>query len=236
MRSPRSSRTGVTAFTLLELLIVIGVLTVLGALAIPAGMRVRAMAQSTKCVSHLRTIYTGTLSFVNDYNGLLPPCQGPAAQVDPEFKYNNYWWQQPYLARYIVGPIDRPKDSRGALSQAEVELFNCPARLQDGPDTRYQQSNGAPAVSYVMTRLATTNATRADFLLATMEKRSQRIFLTEGRGNRIVPSTTVTGELNSGDTTQRLRRFHGGAINVLFYDGHVESFTGPDAELQSMVR
>ncbi len=224
------------AFTLVELLVVVGIVTIVVALAVPMGTRMRSGAQAAKCVNNLRTIYAGTLSFVQDHGGLLPPCQGPAAHIDPEFIYNNYWWQQPYLARYVVGPLNRPKDSRGALSQAEAEIYNCPARFQDGPDERYRHSNGAPALSYVMTRLVTANCTRNDFLLYAMEGKSRRIFITEGRGYRIVPVNAVTGEMNSGDTQRRIRRFHNQGVNLLFYDGHIEHFTGPDSELQSMVR
>lgn len=223
-------------FTLVELLVVAGIIAIVVALAVPAGMQMRSGAQAAKCVNKLRTIYAGTLSFVQDYGGLLPPCQGPAAHIHPEFIYNNYWWQQPYLARYIVGPSNRPKDSRGALTQAEAEIYNCPARFQDGPDERYRHSNGSPALSYVMTRLVMTNATRSDFLFHTMEGKSRRIFITEGRSYRIVPVNAVTGEMNSGDTQRRIRRFHNQGVNLLFYDGHIEHFTGPDSELQSMVR
>lgn len=235
MASPRKYRSS-EGVTFIELLIVLGILLVVTALVAPVGMRMRTTAQGVKCVGNLRNIYGATLAFVNDYDGLLPPCQGPASAIHPEFKYNNYWWQQPYLARYTVGPPDRLKDSRGALRQDEVEIYNCPARRQDGPDERYQHSNGSPAVSYVMTRIVTANVTRSDFLFHRMENKSTRIFITEGRGSRVVPSTAVTGELDSGNTSRRIRRFHGPGVNVLFYDGHIELFTGPDETLQSMVR
>ncbi len=226
---PQKSLVGVT---LAEMLTALAVLLTLLGLLLPVLAHVRRAGQAAKCLSNLRQIYHATLTYTEENDGLLFPPLGPALEVDARYIYNNYWWQQSYLGPYAIGPRDRLKDSRGKFSQAEVELFNCPARFADAPDAAYTHANGNPAVSYVMTRLRPL--TRAGYTLRMMEERSRKIYLAEGRGNTVVPSTFETGALGSMDTGKRLRRFHGGSVNLLFYDGHIEAWSGPDAPLQEL--
>jgi len=57
----------IEGFTLVELLVVISIIMLLGALLAPALSRSRAMAQRTKCMSNLRQIGMATQFYVNDY-------------------------------------------------------------------------------------------------------------------------------------------------------------------------
>ena len=61
----------IEGFTLVELLVVISIIMLLGALLAPALSRARAMAQRTQCVSNLRQIGMATQLYVND-NGAYP--------------------------------------------------------------------------------------------------------------------------------------------------------------------
>ncbi len=222
---------GVTA---LELVIAVALVVVLAGLILPVLSHVRQTGLTARCVSNLRQLYQATLAYTEDYDGLLPPPLGKMLEVDERYLHNNYWWQQPYLAPYAVGPRHRLKDSRGKLTQAEAEIYNCPARFPDGPDAWYaHSSNGNPGISYLMTPLP---AKRSSYLLRTMENQSQRIYLAEGRGNTVVKSTFKTGKIGSQDTVKRLRRFHGNSLNLLFYDGHIELSSAPDEELQAFLK
>lgn len=77
-RSPLSSATprrdphGRGAFTLIELLIVIGIIAVLIALLLPAMRKARRAAQQVACMSNLRQLIIGTHQYVSDYKGYLP--------------------------------------------------------------------------------------------------------------------------------------------------------------------
>jgi prepilin-type N-terminal cleavage/methylation domain-containing protein len=68
-RSEPNKRFG---FTLVELLVVIGVIAVLISLLLPALNRARAAAQSTQCLSNLRSFGQAALMYANDNRGYLP--------------------------------------------------------------------------------------------------------------------------------------------------------------------
>ena len=64
-----ASRTG---FSLVELLVVVGVMAVLSALIVPALASARSAARETQGVSQTRQIGTATLAHMNDHHGRLP--------------------------------------------------------------------------------------------------------------------------------------------------------------------
>ena len=64
------------AFTLVELLVVIGIVTVLIAILLPVINRVRAHAQTVKCQANLRSIGQALVMYTQEQGGhptLLPP-------------------------------------------------------------------------------------------------------------------------------------------------------------------
>lgn len=61
------------AFTLVELLIVIGIIAALAALLLPAVGRAREMGKRAVCLSNIRQLTTAWLSYSNDHRGRLVP-------------------------------------------------------------------------------------------------------------------------------------------------------------------
>ena len=63
---------GILAFTLVEMLIVVGIILVLVALAVPVTLKMINHSKSVKCLSNLRQLAVGIQAYVGDNNGMYP--------------------------------------------------------------------------------------------------------------------------------------------------------------------
>lgn len=83
------------AFTLVELLIVIGIIALLIGILLPALSKARAQSQLIQCQSNIRQIVTAEMLFAQDHQGCIPTCSDNtwAIQCDPaptiKFSYRN---------------------------------------------------------------------------------------------------------------------------------------------------
>ena len=73
----RREPTSCSAFTLVELLVVIGIIAVLLAILLPAMARVRRQVRVTNCMSNQRQLLAAAMMYANDNGGALPIPQHP---------------------------------------------------------------------------------------------------------------------------------------------------------------
>ena len=92
-RTEAAGRSDVTAFTLVELLVVIGVIAVLVAILLPALSKARKQAQTTSCMSNLRQVGLAMRMYTSENKGWLPLIRGGPA-------WDGAYWYVP-LCKYL---------------------------------------------------------------------------------------------------------------------------------------
>jgi len=125
----RGFRTGTgvaaTAFTLVELLVVLAILSLLMALLFPGVGRALEAAKRTKCAANLRAIGVASLSRADDNNGFLP--QGAATLTGNSLRF--YSWS--YMAYWSYNASEWVNHGRLFKEGyfAAPETFFCPSEL-----------------------------------------------------------------------------------------------------------
>jgi prepilin-type processing-associated H-X9-DG protein/prepilin-type N-terminal cleavage/methylation domain-containing protein len=128
---PAVSRRKAVGFTLVELLVVIGIIALLISILLPSLNRARASANSLQCLSMLRQYGMADLTYVNANRGWhLPGYWGDRSAGSPAYQYNRTWTGL-YEFRKAMGlPIinDRDTANKGhILFNYVTTKWYCPA-------------------------------------------------------------------------------------------------------------
>lgn len=191
----------IAAFTLLELLITIAIITILAGLFLPALKQVREKGKQISCASNLKQIGTGLWMYANDNNQFFPYSSGTGtAGVD------RYWTDK--LAEY-VGAAGKYKATEAPRYKNTV--YDCPSLGQNDTvsDYIYEQIFWHLYIQEIDTRRIkepgiTGVMTDSEFYSG---------------GNYTVSRVGTTG---IDDTNFRLRNRHSEGLNILYCDGHIQ--------------
>ncbi|HEX8913169.1 MAG TPA: prepilin-type N-terminal cleavage/methylation domain-containing protein [Humisphaera sp.] len=214
-----------SAFTLVELLVVIGIIALLMSILLPTLGRVREQANMIKCGSNLRQFGQVLHLYANQNNGRVPLGYNGASA-----RHGGYMVAQDGEWR-VLGTL---YESR--LLQDGIEGFYCPSKLDtrwqyDSPDNPWPPPSPAPRLN----RLGMTVRPAVQFSTAagkgmvpvssTLDKEAYRgkfPQLSQMRGQAI--AAEMFGEpVNAGIAVNPTVLPHNNMLNVAFADGSVRA-------------
>jgi prepilin-type processing-associated H-X9-DG protein/prepilin-type N-terminal cleavage/methylation domain-containing protein len=207
-----------SAFTLVELLVVIGIIALLAALAFPLVEKMRESGLQAKCAGNLKNIYAAWGSYTADNDGRLPPA----------LSGSDYWTKSlgPYLGfqntpngrdAEFVGTVAFCPGNKGKPfhTQKHSALSYIPNGLIGG----VFNSSGA-----LIPRMQTwpNNRVPVALTVAGIEQPCKRmLFASQKETDK---SSLVRSYLDAQNPGPFLATHFNGGGNILFADGHVELY------------
>jgi prepilin-type processing-associated H-X9-DG protein len=104
------------AFTLVELVVVIGIIMLLIAIALPSLTNARNYANTVQCANNLRQLAMALIGYANENQGAFPPSSVETTQ---------FWYQQDKIGQWITTPLVL---SDGTLGNG---VMRCPSDFDD---------------------------------------------------------------------------------------------------------
>jgi len=173
-----------TGFTLVELLVVIGIITVLISLLLPALGRARQSAQSIACQSNLRQIGLGLTMYTSANRGYLPPSN---FVNNPDMGNSTLWHLA--LRSFLSGRGDGTLNNQGVTGLD----FRCPSALVDtaagqnachySVNPRFMPIHEVSGFGFGTDRISGANGNWPTFKLAKVRPASEKILVTDGAQN-----------------------------------------------------
>jgi prepilin-type processing-associated H-X9-DG protein len=132
---------------MVEMLVVIGILSVLASMLVPAANRLISLGKQTRCASNMRQLSAAIFAYAADHDGFFPAAPGDGESGAKWLAY----WMLPFndgcsQIDYEHGQLWQYLDRNGAASNnpqlttsARYQIFNCPA---DDDNPRLSASGG----------------------------------------------------------------------------------------------
>jgi len=137
---------GKFGFTLVELLVVIGIIAVLISVLLPALSKARRAAATVQCSSNMRQVSLAMLQYITFNKGRLPPCGAP--QIPNVYPFGWWWANELVRGKFIAAQGVNVYEHAG-LTPADKRfnrsnVFKCP----EGTDEDFNTNPSAPAGNY----------------------------------------------------------------------------------------
>ena len=190
------------AFTLVEMLVVLAIITLLAAVLLPVFWTVRGQARQSSCASNLRQIGQAIAQYSADYDGCFPHAVDPSDKYGPEGwgGYPDFQAQIPQLPlmQDVLQPYIRSR-----------QIFACPS--DSGFQTSDFSSTELDAFPSSFGKFGTSYYLRTEILIAHEAEASLR---TPAQINVMFDGT---------GSWHGTRLPHAPRYNVLFGDWHVKN-------------
>jgi len=190
-------------FSLIELIVTVGVIAILAMVATPAAMKGMESARRSACVSNLRLLHGGIMTYAADNGGTLPMAYENATQRG---------WD------YFLGAgeyVSVTKAGGKNLSKA----YGCPSQRR--------AVNNPAATTYGMNGTLSGGSTAAK--LAGVVQPAGTMLMADGTLN----SDQKTYNVAFWQSVNKPQAAHGGCANILYVDGHVAQAKPADIALSS---
>jgi len=200
-------------FTLIELLVVIAIIAILAAILFPVFAKAREKARQASCLSNIRQMSLGILSYAQDFDEYLPQTGrwwDPLPHTQPYF---TYWYQciEPYLKNTQI--LHCPSSTNANINNHNYGMVQ--------QVVGYSGSRpGFTAGGY------TCSSGTAPRSLADFDSPSERVFVADGSEYTIAVHTwnftANTDPLSPGGAYYWVEGRHNGGANCGFVDGHAK--------------
>lgn len=243
-----------SGFTLVELLVVIGIIAVLIGILLPSLNKARRLSESVACKSNLKQIGAAFNLYVIDFKGVLPPASWmyfDASGTSREVTWDDLlatrylgkknwtdadviraWW--PEQLQIMRCPADNAQRASFLTTKNFIRSYAMPASQDNFSNTRKFFGAGAfQIVDPAGPRYTNFKAVK----IARIKRSAEKLLLVEysstlnvggAAANSTVsrPDVQFLGSTNDSGTTTAFRRtyLHENRFNYLMADGHVEAF------------
>ena len=212
------------AFTLVELLITVAILSILIALSLPMFGQLRERGKNVTCVNNLRQHIAAFITFSADNNGFLPSMtqdKPPAGLVTFQ-----YWWQTNTGTGHLMPtpPIKqrRTPESLPVTQENAWPGWYCPAHASELIEKEYR-------VGYSINSKIVTNVRRKLSAIRT-PARTPFLFCYYNKGEKLLMGNYYANPLDDAGSNPGYRFLNGvtnahadGTSNFAFLDGHIEA-------------
>ncbi len=185
-------------FTLTELLVVLGILTLQAAMLLPVASRTRAAVRGVYCLTSLRQWGVGTHLYAADHDDCLPPEGAP----NPTERSTNIGWYIQLPRQLGQTPYHHLAWRTNPLAPTGTTLWLCPANPR--------RSNGRNLFHYCLNQDVDGTGDRdAPVRLASVREPARLVWLFDSK------NLPAVGPGNYAATN-----LHGDGAQFLFLDGH----------------
>lgn len=202
-------------FTLVELLVVIGIISVLISLLLPALNKAREASRTVSCLANLRQIGLLAIAYANEYRYLPPGAITQAYRTNIDPNAVPAAWPQ-FLNSYLKRePISSSLSMNG--------IFQCPSAVIEGGMWHYSSPRR------VMVQRSDTSADQMPYLFSRARRTGEIILAVDGvQQINVAPLNSVFGRAGErlADTVSPLAP---GNYRVSFYDATRPEINDPVA-------